>query len=136
MMDWRTFRISYQPPARAGSRIERTDRIMPRLTPVQSRIWWWSCRYVEKCLDWLVSSLEFPDKPVALINTSKRATLADAHLRLILTTMSARLVETASITLPLLGRNLDADGIVSDYVLSEQVRAALDCFAQAIAANG
>jgi chromate reductase len=91
---------------------------------------------LKNALDWLVSSQEFPDKPVALINASQRATFADAHLRLTLTTMSARLVETASITLPLLGRNLDADGIVSDDVLSEPLRAALDCFAQAIAANG
>lgn len=91
---------------------------------------------LKNALDWLVSSQEFPDKPVALINASQRATSADAHLRLTLTTMSARLVEEASITLPLLGRNLDADGIVADDVLSEQLRAALDCFAHAIAANG
>jgi chromate reductase, NAD(P)H dehydrogenase (quinone) len=91
---------------------------------------------LKNALDWLVSSLEFPDKPVALINASQRATSADAHLRLTLTTMSARLVETASITLPLLGRNLDADGIVSDDILSEQLRAALDCFAHAIIAKG
>jgi chromate reductase, NAD(P)H dehydrogenase (quinone) len=49
--------------------------------------------------------------------------------------MSARLVEAASITLPLLGRNLDADGIVADDVLSKQLRVALDCFADAISAN-
>jgi hypothetical protein len=54
--------------------------------------------------------LEFPEKPVAVINASQRATCADAHLRLTLATMSARLVEVASITMPLLGRNLDADG--------------------------
>jgi NAD(P)H-dependent FMN reductase len=90
---------------------------------------------MKNALDWLVSSLEFPDKPVALINASQRATQADAHLRLTLTTMSARLVEAASITLPLLGRGLDADGIVSDSVLSAQLRTALDCFAQAIAAT-
>ncbi|MDE3022031.1 MAG: NAD(P)H-dependent oxidoreductase [Pseudomonadota bacterium] len=90
---------------------------------------------LKNALDWLVSSLEFPDKPVALINASQRATSADAHLRLTLTTMSAQLIEAASITLPLLGRNLDADGIVSDNVLSEQLRAALDCFAHAIAVN-
>jgi chromate reductase len=50
--------------------------------------------------------------------------------------MSARLIEEASITLPLLGRGLDAEGIVSDRALSGQLRAALDCFAHAIAAKG
>ena len=88
---------------------------------------------MKNALDWLVGSAEFPEMPVALVNASQRATSADAHLRLTLTTMSARLVETASITLPLLGRNLDADGIVADGVLSGQLRAALEEFARAIA---
>jgi NAD(P)H-dependent FMN reductase len=87
---------------------------------------------LKNALDWLVSGFEFPDKPVAVINTSQRATYADAHLRLTLATMSARLVEEASITLPLLGRALDADGIVSDPDLSARLRAALADFAQAI----
>ena len=39
--------------------------------------------------------------------------------------MSARLVEAASITLPLLGRDLDAEGIVLDPVLSTPLREAL-----------
>jgi NAD(P)H-dependent FMN reductase len=91
---------------------------------------------MKNALDWLVGSLEFPDKPVALINASQRAVHADAHLRLTLTTMSARLVEAASITLPLLGRDLDADGIVGDSALSARLRAALDSFARAIAEIG
>jgi chromate reductase, NAD(P)H dehydrogenase (quinone) len=90
---------------------------------------------MKNALDWLVGSLEFPGKPVALINASQRATYADAHLRLTLTTMSARLVEAASITLPLLGLPIDADWIVSDQTLSARLRAALDCFAQTISAR-
>ena len=35
---------------------------------------------LKNALDWLVGSLEFPDKPVALINTSPRATHALAAL--------------------------------------------------------
>jgi len=88
---------------------------------------------MKNALDWMVSSLEFPDKPVALISASPRATHADAQLRLTLATMSARLVEEASITLPLLGRDLDAEAIVSDSDLSGQIGAALNCFARAIA---
>lgn len=87
---------------------------------------------MKNALDWLVGSSEFPDKPVAVINASQRATHADAQLRLTLTTMSARLVEAASTTLPLLGRNLDAEGIVADGVLAEQLRLALQRFAEAI----
>jgi chromate reductase len=91
---------------------------------------------MKNALDWLVGSVEFPEKPVALINASQRAVHADAHLRLTLTTMSARLVEAASITLPLLGRDLDARGIASDPALSAQLRAALRSFAQAIVELG
>ena len=89
---------------------------------------------MKNALDWLVSSLEFPETPVAIINTSARAVHAQAQLREILTTMSARLIEEASITLPLLGRRLDAADIVSAPDLSAQIRTALDCFMQAIRA--
>jgi chromate reductase len=91
---------------------------------------------MKNALDWLVGSSEFPEKPVALFNASQRAVHADAHLRLTLATMSARLIESASITLPLLGRDLDADGIVGDSVLSAQLREALDSLARAIAEIG
>ena len=82
----------------------------------------------KNALDWLVSCVEFPDKPVALINASQRATHAQGHLREILATMSARLIERASLTLPLMGRNLDAAGILADPELSGQLRAALVIF--------
>jgi NAD(P)H-dependent FMN reductase len=87
---------------------------------------------MKNALDWLVSSFEFPSKPVAVINASQRATHADAALRLTLATMSADLVEDASITLPLLGRNLDAEGIATDPDLSTRLGAALRAFAEAI----
>jgi chromate reductase, NAD(P)H dehydrogenase (quinone) len=91
---------------------------------------------MKNALDWLVSSVEFPEKSTALINTSQRAIHGDAQLREILTTMSAQLIERASITLPLWGRNLDAAGIRSDPALSEQLRTALEYFAGAIRLKG
>ena len=78
---------------------------------------------LKNALDWLVSSSEFPETEVVPINTSQRATEAQAQLRLVLTTMSANLRET--ITLPLLGRSLDAAGIVADPELSAALRNAL-----------
>ena len=83
---------------------------------------------LKNALDWLVGAFEFPEKPVAVINASPRATHADAALRLTLETMSARLVAEASITLPLLGRNLDAAGIVADPELAAALQAALERF--------
>jgi chromate reductase, NAD(P)H dehydrogenase (quinone) len=87
---------------------------------------------LKNALDWLVSSSEFPQKPVALLNASQRGFHAQAQLREILTTMSARLIDAASITLPLWGRNLDSAGIVSDPALSGQLRSALEDFVCAI----
>jgi chromate reductase, NAD(P)H dehydrogenase (quinone) len=87
---------------------------------------------LKNALDWLVSSFEFPGKPIALINTSQRAVHAQAQLREVLTTMSARLIDSASVTLPLWGRSLDAAGITSDLALSDQLRTALANFAFAI----
>jgi chromate reductase, NAD(P)H dehydrogenase (quinone) len=88
---------------------------------------------LKNALDWLVGSVEFPDIPVALINASPRSTSADAQLRLTLATMSARLVEAASITLPLLGQGFDADAIVADATIAGQLRAALAALARAVA---
>lgn len=87
---------------------------------------------MKNALDWLVGSSEFPGKPVALINTSPRATHALAALTLTLETMSANLVKDASITLPLLGTANDAESIVTDPELAEPLRAALEKFTQAI----
>ena len=53
-------------------------------------------------------------------------------MRLVLRTMSGRLIEQASITLPMLGRDLDAKGLVGDAALSVALRQALADFADAI----
>jgi chromate reductase, NAD(P)H dehydrogenase (quinone) len=87
---------------------------------------------LKNALDWLVSSSEFPGKPIALIQTSPRAVDAPAQLRLILSTMSARLIDAASLTLPLLGRSLDAKEIVADASLAAPLRDALEAFVEAI----
>ena len=87
---------------------------------------------LKNALDWLVSSSEFPEKPVAVIHTSPRSVEAQAQLRLVLTTMSARLIDEASITLALLGKNLDPNQIASDPTFSGPLRLALANFVAAI----
>src|SRR5580698_5042387 len=87
---------------------------------------------MKNALDWLVGSFEFPNKPVALINTSPRATHALAALTITLETMSARLVQDASITLPLLGTTNDEEGIVANADLAEPLRQAIARFAAGI----
>jgi NAD(P)H-dependent FMN reductase len=87
---------------------------------------------MKNALDWLVGSLEFPNKPVALINTSARATHALVALTITLETMSARLVRDASVTLPLLGTVNDADSIAANAAFAVPLRDALERYARAI----
>ena len=86
----------------------------------------------KNALDWLVGSLDFPGKPVALFNASPRASDAQAALRLVLATMSARLIAEADLTLPLLAKGLEAHAIAADPVLADPIRAALAAFAAAV----
>jgi len=76
-------------------------------------------------LDWLVGSPDFPGKPVALFNTSPRASAAQAALKLVLETMSATLIPEACVTLQLLGKQTDPVAIANDPVSREILRQAL-----------
>jgi chromate reductase, NAD(P)H dehydrogenase (quinone) len=80
----------------------------------------------------LVSSLEFPGKPVALINISPRSTFVQASLSEILTTMSASLVIDATFTIGLARKGLDMAGMLANPQIAQDLRAALDVFVQAI----
>jgi NAD(P)H-dependent FMN reductase len=91
---------------------------------------------MKNALDWLVGSHEFPGKPVALINTSPRATHALESLTITLQTMSAQLVRDASITLPLLDTANDADSIPANPAFAGALRGALERFVLAIRAKG
>lgn len=86
-------------------------------------------------LDWLVRSLEFPGKPVALINVAPRASHAEAQLREVLTTMSARLVDGAMLTLPIQGSKLDAAGIAANPAFAGPLRTMLERLGEAIEAG-
>jgi NAD(P)H-dependent FMN reductase len=91
---------------------------------------------LKNALDWLVSGSEFVDKPVAILSASNRSQHAYASLRTTVATMSGYIVEAASITLPLLGRNLDAAGIAGDAELAGQLHDALVAFRDAIDRRG
>lgn len=84
---------------------------------------------LKNALDWLVSGEEFVSKPIALFNASPRAIHAQASLVEIVTTMAGRIVPEASITVSLLGKNLDAAGIVANSEISGELQAAIIAFA-------
>lgn len=83
---------------------------------------------MKNALDWMVGSEAFANKPVALLNASPRATIAQASLKETLTVMSAQVVEAASIILPIIGSNLDQLGIVNHPFISTSIREALRVF--------
>jgi NAD(P)H-dependent FMN reductase len=86
---------------------------------------------LKNALDWIVGSGELTEKPIALVNASPRATHAWRSLWETLTVMSGRVIPEASVTLPLQGRALDADGIVADRDLSRTLRSAIETLAAA-----
>lgn len=90
---------------------------------------------IKNAFDWAVSMETFPGKPVGLLNTSPRASHAQAALHEILVTMSARMVPDASLSLPLQGSGLDAAGILARPELVAALEASLAALAQACGAT-
>ncbi len=76
---------------------------------------------LKNTLDWFVSGEEFPYKPVALFNTSPRASHAQLALREVISTMSGTIIESASISIRLLGTRIDVDDIVNDSNMSADI---------------
>jgi chromate reductase, NAD(P)H dehydrogenase (quinone) len=87
---------------------------------------------LKNALDWLVASVEFPGKAVALLNTSPRATHAPAQLNEILMTMGARLIPEAAVTLALPVRTSDGADFVPNPELSRMLSSTLSALARSL----
>ena len=87
----------------------------------------------KNALDWLVGSLEFPGKPVAVVMASSRAAYARAQLLEILSTMSASIVGEACATIEVPRGAERATELVDDSAIAPSLRGALDAFAAAVA---
>ena len=87
---------------------------------------------LKNALDWLVSSIEFPNTPVLLINTNPRATIAFDSLQEILVTMSARVDRDRAIALEIAGRNLSVEDIAENRELATSIENAVSLFATTI----
>jgi len=83
---------------------------------------------MKNALDWLVSGVEFPYKPIMLINTSPRASHALESLKEVLNTMSGSIIDKSCVSIPLLSSGLDADGIVSRPEIADTLKSALGEF--------
>ncbi|HEY4943365.1 MAG TPA: NADPH-dependent FMN reductase [Rhizomicrobium sp.] len=87
---------------------------------------------LKNALDWLVSGPEHPGKPIAFFHASERGVAVQAALRLVLETMGTRILDEASITVPLLGKQTDAAAIASDRAIADRIRSALEAFELAL----
>ncbi|MFC3651115.1 NADPH-dependent FMN reductase [Dyella humi] len=86
-------------------------------------------------LDWLVGSLEFPGKPVLLINASARGSHhAQDALCEILRTMSARLLAPESMPVALPGAGCTSEQILADPARCLELTMALSCLKAGIEA--
>lgn len=81
---------------------------------------------LKNALDWVVGSGEFIAKPLALINTSGRAAHAYASLKEILKTMDAKILEEASLTIPLVHTNMQKEEIVAHAQIKALIQNALE----------
>lgn len=82
----------------------------------------------KNALDWLVGSTEFPGKPIMLINAAPRAFHAQASLREILATMSARLVAEAFVTVKAPNEATTIEALMADPAIAEPLRMGIERF--------
>ena len=80
---------------------------------------------MKNALDWMVGNESFVNKPVMIFNASPRATHAHESLRETLKTMSAKVIDAACITIPLLGSGMTEDNIAQHSVMVASVVEAL-----------
>jgi chromate reductase len=87
---------------------------------------------LKNALDWLVSGPDVPGKPIAIINATTRAHIAHAALVETLRTMSAEVVDEASIALPLGPSQRDRSSILADAALRTLLIDALGALVAAV----
>jgi NAD(P)H-dependent FMN reductase len=91
---------------------------------------------LKNALDWMVSSGELMNKPVALVNASPHSRHAHASLAETLTVMMAVVVPEASVTLPLTRNTITAAEIAADPGLADRLREVLAALARAVLHQG
>ncbi|WP_248926863.1 NADPH-dependent FMN reductase [Paenibacillus hamazuiensis] len=93
---------------------------------------------LKNALDWIVSSGEFMNKPVAVISASPTPMGGDrAHASLLLTLnmMNAVIAEGAALTVPFISKKISATGEIADADLERALTALNEALAEAIRAN-
>lgn len=90
---------------------------------------------LKNALDWIVSSGELVDKPVAVISASPFPTGGDKaqeSLLLTLGMLSAKIVDGGTLRIPLVTKKLNADGHLTDPIVEEELRSLLQALLGAL----
>ncbi|OGT42238.1 MAG: hypothetical protein A3F13_05780 [Gammaproteobacteria bacterium RIFCSPHIGHO2_12_FULL_40_19] len=81
---------------------------------------------LKNAFDWVVGSAEsIYRKPIALLNTSTRATIAYHHMRENIATMGGNIIDAVSKTIPLVNSHMTKDEIISDVAISNLLKSIL-----------
>jgi NAD(P)H-dependent FMN reductase len=88
---------------------------------------------LKNALDWTVSTAEFMNKPVSLITASSSGEKGHAALLLVLSALSAKMVENGTLLVPFVRAKLTPEGAVSDPALTESLRQVVHSLAQEVA---
>ena len=91
---------------------------------------------LKNALDWVVGSGELYLKPVALLNPSPESLFAHPQLAEVLRTMTATLVEGASVTIRVPRRGATPEGIAADPEVGDAIDAALSALLAAARPSG
>jgi chromate reductase, NAD(P)H dehydrogenase (quinone) len=94
---------------------------------------------LKNAFDWIVSSGEFVNKPVAALSASPYPTggeRAHASLLLTLTALNADVPDGCALTVPLVRTKMATDGAVTDAATAQALRSVLDALARVIHAHG
>lgn len=85
---------------------------------------------LKNALDWTVGSGEFIDKPVSLITASSQGEKGHAALLLILTAISSKIIEDATLLISFVRSKLDANRNIKDPALLLDLQKVLEAIIQ------
>lgn len=81
---------------------------------------------LKNALDWTVSSAEFVEKPVGLITASSQGEKGHAAMLLILTAISSRIIQDATLLISFVRAKLDAEGNIKDAKTKNDLQTVLN----------
>lgn len=87
---------------------------------------------LKNALDWTVSSGEFLDKPIAVITAATNGEKGHAALLLVLSALSAKIDEKATLLIDFVQAKLDSDKNLKDADTQKKVKSILHAFLQEI----